>query len=199
MSERIFLVTKNEYDGCQRKIAWFSKHKNGIYFEVFAFLMGSHTTYHKDGSIWRTSPAIKKNKIGQFLPLDDFKGWYQLGTSMILKDNLKGNPCLKERERNRVLTVQKVDLEAYPNKIVNNVVEFIEPSYLESMPEDLKPPQDARVFIIDAIEPYIVLTFLGHEHNLLIRPLEDGFSVSHYNNRYSCNLKGVEYKYEAYG
>jgi len=199
LTERIFLVTKKKYKGCQRKLAWFSKHKKDLYFEVFAFLMGSHISYHKNGSIWRTSPATKKNKIGQYLPLDDFKGWYQLGTSMIEKSLLKGNPCLKERERRKALTIQEVDLEALHSEIINMVVEFIEPSYLESISKNFKPPKDAKTVIIDSIEPYIVLTILGHRHNLLIRPKEDGFIVSHYNNRYSTNIKDVQYRCEAYG
>ena len=160
--------------------------------------MGSHISYHKNGSIWRTSPATKKNKIGQYLPLDDFKGWYQLGTSMIEKSLLKGNPCLRKRDRRKALTIQEVDLEAFPSEIINMVVEFIELSCLESVSKDFKPPKDAKTLVIDSIEPYIVLTILGHYHNLLIRPKEHGFVVSHCNNRYSTNIKGVQYRYEAY-
>jgi hypothetical protein len=195
--EKIFLVTENKYGGCQRKLAWFSKHKNDLYFEVLAFLMGSHISYHKDGSIWRTNPATKKDKIGQYLPLDKFRGWYQLGTSMIEKYLLKENPCLKNRERKKALTIQEVDLEVFPRGIVNMVVEFIAPNHFESISKNFKPPKDARTLIIDSVEPYIVLTILGHHHNLLIRPKEDGFVVSHYNNRYSTNIKGVQYRYEA--
>lgn len=161
--------------------------------------MGSHVSYHKNGSVWRTSPAIKKNKIGQYLPLDDFKGWYQLGTNMIQKSLLKGNPCVKKRERRKALTVQEVELETFPSEIINIVVEFIEPSYLESVSKDFKPPKDAKTLVIDSIEPYIVLTILGHHHNLLIRTKEDGFAVAHYNNRYSINIKGVQYRFEVYG
>lgn len=82
---------------------------------------------------------------------------------------------------------------------LNIVIEFIESSYLESMSEEVKPPKNAKVLIIDSIEPHIVLTILGHEDNLLIRPNEDGFTFHHYNNRYSTNIKGLKYRYEAYG
>lgn len=198
MAKRILVVTKKNKE-CQRKLAWFSKHRWGIYFQVFAFLLGSHTSYHVNGSIWRTSPAIKKNRIGQYLPLDVFKGWFQLGTSMIKKKLLEGNPCLKERERRKALTVQEVDLEVFPSEIINMVVEFIEPTYLESISKKLKPPKDAKTLIISSIKPHIVLTILGHAHNLLIKPNEEGFVVSHYNNRYSTNIKGIQYRYEAYG
>lgn len=199
MTQRILLVTKKKYGNCQRKLAWFSKHKKGLYFEIFAFLFGSHTSYHINGSIWRTSPAINKKKIGQYLPLDDFKGWYQLGTSLIERSLLEENPCLKTKGHQKALTVQNVDLGTFPSAIINLVIEFIEPNYLEPISKRFKPPKDAEILIIDSIEPYIVLTVLGHNHNLLIRPKEDGFVVSHYNNRYSTNIKGVQYRYETYG
>lgn len=196
---RIFLVTKNKHNGCQRKIAWFSKHKNDLYFEVFGFIKGSHISYHKDGSIWRTSPAVKKNKIGQYLPLDQFKGGYQLGTSMIEKKLLNENPCLKKRERNRAYLVEEVDMDEFPSDILNILVEFIDPSVLDTISEKFKTPKYAKTLIISSLEPYIVLTILGHDQNLLIRPQKDGFIVHHYNDRYSLNRKDVQYRYEAYG
>ena len=161
-------------------------------------------SYHRDGKIFRTSPATiyqaKKEYLGKYLPLDNFKGWYQLGTSMIAKSELLKNPCLKERDRKKALTLQEVDLKAYPSEIINIVVEFLEPSKRELLTsEDVAPPPDATMLVIDSIQPWIVLTILGHEHNLLIKPSEDGFTVSHFNTRYSTNLPGVQYKYEAYG
>ena len=53
--------------------------------------------------------------------------------------------------------------------------------------------------LVECIEPGIVLTLLGHKHNLLVKPIEDGFSASQFNDRYSMNRKGVTYHYEAYG
>ena len=204
MKKRVYLVTKEEYEGCQRQLAWFAKHQNGIYFDVLGFFMrmDSHMTYHRDGRIWRTSPATNYHAkyLGKYLPLDDFKGWYQLGTSMILKSELLKNPCLKERDQKKALTVQEVDLEAYPSEVINIVVEFLEPSKRELITsEDVAPPPDATILVINSLQPWIVLTILGHEHNLLIKPKKDGFIVHHFNTRYSTNLPRVKYRYEAYG
>lgn len=201
MKKQVYLATKREYGGYQRKLAWFRRHKKDIYFNVFGPFRGSHTSYHESGGIFRTSPAFKKaEKVGKYLPLDGFKGWRQMGTSMILKSELLNSPVLAKRDRKKALTLKEVDLEAYPSKVINIVVEFLEPSKQELLEyEDVAPPPDATVLVIDSIQPWIVLTILGHEHNLLIEPTEDGFTVHHFNTRYSTNLPGVKYRFEAYG
>ena len=204
MKEWVYLVTKREYRGCQRKLAWFKRYQNGIYFDVFGFFMGSHTSYHRDGRIFRTSPTpnfqTRKEYLGKYLPLDDFKEWYQLGTSMMLKSELMRNPCFMKRDRKKALTLQEIDLEAYPSEVINIVVEFLEPGKSELITsEGLAPPPDATLLVVNSIQPWIVLTILGHEHNLLIKPKADGFIVHHFNTRYSTKLPGVKYRYEAYG
>lgn len=195
-------MTKEAYDGYQRQLAWFSRQMNGLYFEVFGLFMGSHTSYHKDGKIMRTSPAITRRDKhrGTYLPLDDFRGLYQLGAMMTSKSELRVNPCLKEPNRRKALIVYEVDLNKYPSQIMNCVVEFLEPASVSLIKsKDLAPPPNADVIIIDSIEPWIVLTILGNEHNLLIKPSENGFVVSHLNDRYTLNAPGVEYTFEAYG
>lgn len=163
--------------------------------------MGSHISYHRDGKIFRTSPATNGHAkyLRKYLPLDDFRELYQLGISMVMKNELLKNPCLKERDRKRALTLQEIDLGAYPSETINIVVEFLEPSKRELITsEDIVPPPDAAILMIDSIQPWIVLTVLGHEHNLLIKPTENGFSVLHFNTRYSANLTGIKYRFEAY-
>lgn len=194
-------MTKREYRGCQRKLAWFKRYKNGVYFDVFGFFMGTHTSYHQDGRIFRTSPAFnyKAEKVGKYLPLDDFKGWRQMGTSMILKSELPKSPCLKKHDLKKALTLHETDLESYPSEVINIVVEFLEPDKRELMAsEDVAPPPDATILVIESVQPWIILTILGHNHNLLIGPKEDGFIVHHFNTRYSTNLPGVQYGFEAY-
>ena len=44
-----------------------------------------------------------------------------------------------------------------------------------------------------------VLTILGQDSDLLVRTLADGFNVSHFNDRFTANAKGVTYTVEAYG
>lgn len=195
-------MTKEEYDGCQRQLAWFAKHQKGLYYEILTFFVGSHISYHRDGRIFRTSPATScyPNRIRKYLPLEEFEGLYQLGLGMAWKSELMKNPCLKARARNKALALHEVDLEVYPSEIINIIVEFLEPNKKELiMSPDIAPPPDATMVVIDSIKPWILLTILGHEHNLLIKPREDGFVARHFNNRYSANLPGVEYKFEAYG
>lgn len=157
MADRIFIVAKNK-KGLHRKLAWFSKHEKGIYFEVFALLWGSHTSYHSDGSIWRTSPIVKKEKIGHYLSLDTFEGGIQLGTTMVSKKLLNKNPFLKKRDSRKALTIQEVDLEKFPSEIINMVIEFIEPECFSRIKKRFEPPKDAKTLIIDSIKPYIILT-----------------------------------------
>jgi len=201
LKEEVYFITKKKYGGAQRKLAWFKKHLNGIVFDVFGFFLGSHWTYHQDGTTWRTSPAsnYKAEKVGKYLPLDGFEGLHQMGTSMIFKSELLKSPILKKRDRKKALTLQEVDLEVYPSEVINIVVEFLEPSKRELIAsKDVAPPPDATMFVIESIQPWIVLTILGHKHNLLIEPQEDGFIVHHHNTRYSTNLPRTQYRYEAY-
>lgn len=194
-------MTKEKYGGCQRQLAWFSRQKGGLYFEVFAFFGGSHTSYHRDGNIFRTSPATNYHATpkGKYLPLDGFKGWHQLGIMMANKDTLLENPCVGKHHRKTAITLQEIGLKSYPSVTINFVVELLESNGLEFITsEDAAPPPDAKVYMIDSIQPWIVLTVLGYEHNLLVKPCKDGVTVSHFNIRYSANRPGVKYEYEAY-
>lgn len=133
MRKRVYLVTKGKYEGCQRQLAWFSRHRKDLYFEIFGFFMGSHLSYHRDGRIWRTSPATRRHPdyIKKYFPLDDFKGLYQSDLGMIRKSELLKNPCLKEHDRKKALALREVDFGAYPREIINIVVEFLEPGKQE--------------------------------------------------------------------
>ncbi len=119
---------------------------------------------------------------------------------MIWKNLLLKSPVLTKRDGKKAVTLKEVDLEAYPSEIINIVVEFLEPSKLELLKsEDVVPPPDATVFVIDSIEPWIVLTALGHKHNLLIEPKGSIITVHHFNTRYSVNRRGAQNQFEAYG
>jgi len=164
--------------------------------------MGSHTSYHKDGNIFRTSPMIKPKtrRIGKCLPLNDFATWYQFGTSMILKESITEYPCLKDRNLRDSLRIIEVNLNDYPSKVLNILVELINPKMKDLLKfENLSPPTDAKTYVIEEVQPFIVITILGHDHNLLIKPQIGGFTVSHYNSRFSTNRKDVDYTYEVIG
>ena len=201
-NKKLYLITKQKVANAQRKLAFFSKQPKGLYFEVGGFFIGSHTSYHCDGNIFMTSPATnnKPRFQGRYLAFDKFEGCYQLGTSMITKESIGGKPVVRDRDFRRGTVIYEVNLDLFPSITVNLVVEFIEPNKenLLQLP-NIAPPLNAKVYLIKEIEPWIVLTILGHDENLLIKPNADGFFVRHINTRYSTNQSGVNYTYEAYG
>lgn len=201
METRIVLATKQQIDGATRKLGWFSRSITDLYFEVGGFFLGSHTSYHKDGNIFRTSPATdnRPSLEKQHLPLADFQGWHQLGIFMLQKSVLPTQPPLKSRDQKGRSQVHEIDIDAYPSETLNFVVELIDPDSQELLLiEQLQPPSDAQVEVFRVFQPWLVLTTMGHDDNLLVRPSHDGFILSHFNNRYSASRPGQQYRYEAY-
>ena len=199
---RATLATQEYYGECQRKLAWFSRTGNDVYFETSQLLWGSHTSYHKDGSVWRTNPATggRPRFRGRQIPIAQLTGWVQIGTSLVPKVAIPQNPCVKEKDRKTGNRLVVIPIEDFPSPTINIVLEFTDPSSIElSNNLEFAPPPDALVKVIDLDGLLVVLTIIGHEDQLLIKPIEDGFSVHHYNARYSANRAGIEYDYEAYG
>ena len=142
----------------------------------------------------------KTRRIGKSLPLNEFSTWYQFGTTMFLKESITGYPCLKDRNIRKALKIIEVNLDNFPSKVLNIVVEIINPNNIDLLKlENLSPPTDAKTYVIDEVQPSIVITILGHDHNLLIKPQIGSFIVSHYNSRFSTNRKGVVFTYEVIG
>jgi len=201
MTTRIIMATKQEVGGARRKLAWFSRSSTDLYFEVGGMLYGSHTSYHRDGNIFRTSPVTENRAIMErkSMPLADFSGWHQFGVSMLRKIALPQTPALKPKDTRSPSHVYDLDLQAYPSDTLNFVIELLHPDCetLLDTPE-LAPPADAGVFVIREVTPWVVLTVLGHDHNLLISPAHEGVTVRHINSRYSANRPGELYKFEAY-
>jgi hypothetical protein len=202
MKKKLYLVTKGEYGGRRRKLAFFSRQPNDLYCDFGGLFMGSHLSYHRDGNVFRTSPATENRPrlVNRVLPLEEFKGWYQLGTAMILRQNLASQPTIRSRDLRGETAIIEIDVEEFPGSVLNLVVELFEPGYEPSRESpETAPPLDAHVIFVKELDPWIIITVLGHDHNILIRPLADGFRVSHINSRYTANSKGVDYTYEAYG
>lgn len=63
--------------------------------------------------------------------------------------------------------------------------------------EDTKLPNNAVTTIRKEIEPWIIFTILGYEDNLLIKPMDNGFIVNHFNKRFTANEMGKEYYSES--
>jgi hypothetical protein len=199
---RATLSTKEEYNGQKRKLAWFTREGKGLYFEVGSFFLGSHTSYHVDGNVFRTSPATysRPRFQGLYTPLDKFSGWVQLGITMVSKDRINNNQPLKGRDRKIGNLISEVELISFEANNINLVVELLhEDMYKFLNRPGIQPPEGAVIQTFKLGNLIILITVLGHNNNLLIRPLEDGFQVSHYNSRYSANAPGVKYTYEAYG
>ena len=198
---RVIIATKQRINGVQRKLAWFKRTPTDLYFDVGGCFMGSHTSYHKDGNIFRTSPVFGECKVkeGTHLPLGAFKGWHQLGVSMILKSALSHHPPLKEKDNKASSVIHTIDLDAYPSLSLNFVIELLAPeSEHLLMTEGVQPPHDADVTIVRHFVPWLVLTTLGHDHNQIVLPADSGVVLLHLSSRYSANRPGQTHVFEAY-
>ena len=201
-TQRIIIATKQKIAGFQRKLAWFSIQKDDLYFEMAGILEGSHTSYHKDGKLFRTSPATDKRArfVTRYFPLAQFHGWCNLGLGMILKSSLNKNPCLKSRDRK--YQVNEFDIDQFPSDTLNVVAELLEPNRYDLLDtEEMRAPVGAHVIEVTTSHPWVIVTILGHDHNLLVCPYSGefkGVTCRHFNTRYSANRLGVSYSFEAY-
>lgn len=198
MSQKIYVVTKDKYSGHQRTIGFFMFLNQDLYYD-FGLIEGSHNSYHQDGSQWRTSLATggKPKKEGEHFPLAKFSGFFNLGTVCISKSIVPKLPKVKKKYFNKYITFE-LDLESFPSNQINIVSELIEPDYVFPFTESESPP-DSITRIFKEIKPWLIVTVLGHEHNLLIIPNETSMTVNHYNERFTANKKGDLYFSECYG
>jgi len=165
-------------------------------------LEGSHTSYHRDGKLFRTGPATHKRatQFAKHLPLSQFQGWYKLGVGMLLKSSLNGNPVVKDRDRKG--QVHEVDIDQFPSETLNIVAELLEPNKIDLLNDEMmRPPMDALIIQITTSRPWVFITVLGPDHNLLIYPYDaefKGVTFRHFNSRYSASPPGGKISFEAY-
>lgn len=201
-SKKFILAIKQEILENQRKLAWFSIHNRDLYFEMVGCHEGSHFSYHKDGSIWRTSPATNKKAkyVKHHYPLNRFHGWFKLGMGMLLKTSLPHAPELKAKDKKH--QVQFVDIDCFPSEALNIVVDLIETNRKDLLQkDDMQPQADAQIFEFKANKLSILVTILGHEHNLIISPYYGDFkgvTCRHFNKRYTASPIGEQIAFEAY-
>ena len=198
--KKIYISTQNKFEGYKRQLAWFSRHESDLYFDVAGFFQGSHTSYHKDGNIFRTNTGLSPKAVfvDRKVPLSDFNSWHQFGTTMLLKETVPGLPIIEERHHKKATKIEEINLDCFPSETINIVVEIIDPKLISYINyEHLAPPSEGNTIKIKDIQPFIILTMLGHESNLLIKPNQTGFTVSHFNSRFSANRKDVKYRYDA--
>jgi len=198
---RMIVATKEGYGGSQRKVAWFDYRPNGLYFDLGGSLFGTHTSYHRDGNVFRTSPATgnKPKFQGTHIELGNFRGWYQLGVAMISKEKVETNPPLKASDRRKAARIIELVMGDYPSRTINIVTELISPDFKQYLNRtELAAPPKAITEVLEFGNFSLILTVLGHDSNLLVRTDKDNFYVSHFNSRFSMNQKGVNYSWEAY-
>jgi hypothetical protein len=118
---------------------------------------------------------------------------------MISKEQLASNPPLKAKDRQPSNIVDTISIDSLPAESINLVVELLhcDLRQLLSKPE-IQPPEHAVLRCLELDDLLVVVTVLGHDSNLLLRPTTNGFQVNHYNDRYSANRPGVTYNFEAY-
>ncbi len=202
VKQKYIIATKQKISGYHRKLAWFSFHGNDLYYATSVIIDGSHSSYHKDGSIWRTSPATsKKAKLTKkHYPLCQLQGWFNLDFGMLLKSALCNSPELRNRDQKHQISY--VDIDEFPSETLNLVVDLLEPGRQELfLADDMLPPKDAQVIEIKSTDPWLFVTILGHDHNLLVSPYDadfKGITCRHFNKRYSANAPGKRYGFEAY-
>jgi hypothetical protein len=124
---RISFVTEEPFGGQQRKIAWFALQPKGLYYDVGGLFWGSHTSYHVDGNVFRTSPATggRPRFHGRQVPLAAFTGWHQLGVAMLQRQLLAMNPALKTRDRKAGNVIREVPLAGFDTETPNLVLELV--------------------------------------------------------------------------
>lgn len=199
---RATLATREDIGGAQRKLAWFALQGRGLYFEVGSPLFGSHTSYHVDGNVFRTSPATQGRPRfqGRQIPLNEFRGWHQFGIAMVTKARIAENPPLKVKDRRPGNLIVEAPLNDLPSDTLNLVIELLHADSRHLVARSgLVPPVGGLAYSLLLGDLCVELTLIGRAEHLLVRPLPNGFSVSHFNSRFSANAPGVQYSWEAYG
>lgn len=183
-----------------KKFGWFKRIGDHLYFDFGGLFMGTHTSYHQDGNVFRTSPVTKHKPVLQdrHLRLKDFSGWYQLGVAAISKDLLATNPPLKPRDARKDF-LHNINIGTLPASYINLVVELISEDFWPALRDpEVEAPKDAVEIIIPLGRLSVIVTVLGHDDNLILTADERVLFLKHINSRFSTNQQGVEYSVEAY-
>ncbi|MFC1990986.1 hypothetical protein ACFLU9_02410, partial [Chloroflexota bacterium] len=131
---------------------------------------------------------------------DNFRGWHQLGISMIAKKKVGTHPPLKARDRKKAARIIELVMGDYPSKTINIVIELASPDFKQYLNRtEVATPPEAVTEVLEFGNFSLILTVLGHDSNLLVRADKDNIYVSHFNSRFSANKDGVNYSWEALG
>jgi hypothetical protein len=198
MNQRIYVVTKDKYLGRKRTLGFFRFQNEDLYYD-FGSLKGSHNSYHRDGSEWRTSLATGEvaRRQAAHVPLRQITGVYTLGVVMFSKDLIARLPPTKDKYYRD--SFYEVDIERLPSDQFNVVIELMEPNFeIATTDAEMAYPPDAVIKEFREARPWLILTLLGHKHNLLVSATETHTTVNHFNNRFTANRNGQSYSSELY-
>lgn len=107
----IEVIATNGY--IQKRIIWINIGPNGIYYDFVRVGEDSHSSFHRDGSLWITHNGISE-KIAQFQSLDDFKGSHQLSGFNFSQDVTKLR--IPDYEMKKLNAVVLLDTRTYASK-----------------------------------------------------------------------------------
>lgn len=97
----------------QKRIIWISISPKGVYYDFVRVGEDSHTSFHRDGSLWVTRNGAT-DKIAQFEPLDKFKGSHQLSGFSFAQDITKLRAV--EYEMKKLSAIVLIDTRTYSSK-----------------------------------------------------------------------------------
>ncbi|MDA0689626.1 MAG: hypothetical protein O2948_13385 [Proteobacteria bacterium] len=93
----------------------------------------------------------------------------------------------------------EVDVESFPSEQFNLVVELMEKGFeIETTNAEMVYPPDAIIKEFKETKPWLILTLLGHQHNLLVSATDKHTTVNHFNTRFTANADGLNYSSELY-
>jgi hypothetical protein len=118
---------------------------------------------------------------------------------MVEKSHLAQSPPLRSRDTRDSNVVVDLSVTNLPAPVLNIVVELVHRDYHDLLNGlNLDAPSTAIQRTLPLGRFDAILTVLGHDSDLLIRPQEIGFTVTHFNDRFTANAQGAIYTFEAY-
>jgi len=203
--KKIYIITKDKYNGSHKTIGFVRDMGKHIYYDFLSHEVqlktkkdGSHYSYHEDGSIWRTSESIGKEKISDTKPLKRFNTYYDLCTTAFHKDTIKDLNSFKEKNRKNNIIIE-LDIESYQSDFINLILDMIHVDFYDTFMSNPEAsyPNNAKIFKRKLNSNiFIELIILEQNDNLIIEQQKTGFNVKHYNKRFTANAKDATYTYE---
>jgi hypothetical protein len=98
----------------QKRIVWINITQNGIYYSFVQDGVDTHSSYHRDGNVFKTVNGVIK-KIATFEPLDAIKGTAQIA-SFGFTTNLSKLPFPEYKMQKKLHNIIFVDVRTYKHR-----------------------------------------------------------------------------------